>query len=186
MKMSIASISKMASLFSTASLVVFLSGSAYAQSVAYNKTAKVIGVTPKYEVITQQTPSRVCKILEVPVYRNTTSQGGDSIGSFVIGGTIGSVIGNTVSDASGAGTIGAIIGGALANEHQKNHKTTTTQEIVGYRQVDQCETQYSTERIERFKYNLVLASFEGMRFEYTTREDVSVGDLVPVKVTLSK
>lgn len=172
--------------FLSSVLALTVASSAFAESVTYNKSARVISVNPSYETVEEQTPKRVCKTTEVPVYETTRKDGDDSIISFIIGGAIGSAVGKQISDANGAGTVGAIVGGALANEHQKKHNSTQDVKIVGYKRAEQCETHYTSKRVQRLVDNRVLAEYNGMRFEYNTTDGVEVGDRVAVRVTLEK
>lgn len=120
-------------------------------------------VQDHYQTVTRQIPhtERVCTTVEVPVY----GQGGDDIGSFIMGGVIGSAVGNQMSGADGAGAIGAIVGGAIANEHQKKHNG----RVVGYRQEQRCQNQttYSTVTEEVYKYSTM--SFIQNGKAYTVR-----------------
>ena len=49
----------------------------------------------------------------------------------IIGGPIGSAVGNKLSDNNGAGSAGAVAGALLGRERAKN---ANAEEIVGYRQ----------------------------------------------------
>ena len=55
---------------------------------------------------------------DVPVYEKKS--GGDDIGGLIVGGLIGSAIGNKLSDSNGAGAAGAVAGALLGREASKN------------------------------------------------------------------
>ena len=152
----------------------------------YVQQATVVEVSPTYEELKVSRPQQICQQVEVPVYRTTTQRGGDNLGTFIVGAIIGNAIGKATG-IDGGQAIGGIVGGAVANEHQKDHNTTTTNEIIGYRQEQRCSTQYSTEVQQRFVGNYVTVDFNGMRMSYRTMDiNVKIGDLVRISVALNK
>ena len=73
--------------------------------------------------------------------RCTTQSGGDELGGAIIGGLIGSAVGNQASSADGAGALGTFLGAIVGAESAKKPKTTCTthrvpsgtyQELTGY------------------------------------------------------
>ena len=90
----------------------------------------------------RKTPSdeRVCETQDVPVYGQASvgnnNQNSD-LGAMIIGGVIGSAIGNKTSDQEGAGAAGAVVGALLGREHAKK-KNQGGQQIIGYRQQEVC------------------------------------------------
>jgi len=114
-------------------------GASFLSSVALG--ASVNGdVQDIYKTVTKRLPhnTEVCHVVQVPVTRS--QKGSDDLGSFIIGGLIGSAVGNHISKDNGAGTAGAIIGGAIANERQKERGQDI---VVGYREEQRCTTQTS-------------------------------------------
>ena len=111
-------------------------------SFAETRIESVVGTVTKVDILTQsyirKTPKdeRICAIEEVPVYGE--GKQGDEIGSMIIGGLLGSAVGNKLSDNNGAGAAGAVAG-ALLGRSQAN-KNAKSGEIVGYRQQESCET----------------------------------------------
>ncbi len=110
---------------------------------AETRIETVIGTVTKSDALTtsyiRKTPTdeRFCRTEEVPVYGE--SSGGESdLGAMIVGGLIGSAIGNKASDNDGAGAAGAVAGALLGREHAKKNKKNG--EIVGYRQQEICET----------------------------------------------
>lgn len=151
----------------------------------FNDSAEVVYVDHRYTSVDNRTPVQQCSTVDVPVYKTTTQQGGDDIVSFIVGGAIGSAVGNQISSANGAGAIGAIVGGALANEHQKKHNTRETNEIVGYRQVQKCSTQYQVETTQQYRYSRVIVEYNGNRIKLNRKNpNISVGDYINVDVTV--
>jgi uncharacterized protein YcfJ len=86
----------------------------------------------------RKTPSdqRNCRIEDVPVYaeQNDSSE----LGSMIIGGLIGSAIGNKMSNNDGAGAAGTVAGALIGREHSKNRNGSGR--IVGYKQQEVCST----------------------------------------------
>ena len=90
----------------------------------------------------RKTPSdeRVCETQDVPVYGQASAGNkneNSDLGAMIIGGVIGSAIGNKTSDQEGAGAAGAVVGALLGREHAKK-KNQGGQQIIGYRQREVC------------------------------------------------
>ena len=90
----------------------------------------------------RKTPSdeRVCETQDVPVYGQASAGNNNEnsdLGAMIIGGVIGSAIGNKTSDQEGAGAAGAVVGALLGREHAKK-KNQGGQQIIGYRQQEFC------------------------------------------------
>ena len=112
-------------------------------AIAETRVETVLGTVTKSDPIrstyVRKTPKdeRVCRIEDVPIYGE--SKGGQSdLGAMIVGGLIGSAIGNKLSDNEGAGAAGTVAGAILGREHANN--TTGQGEVVGYRQQNICET----------------------------------------------
>lgn len=123
----------------TLGLTVFRAGTAAAET----RVETVLGTVTKSDPIrssyVRKTPKdeRICRTEDVPIYGET--KGGQSdLGAMIVGGLIGSAIGNKLSDNEGAGAAGTVAGAILGREQAKN--ATGQREIVGYRQQDVCET----------------------------------------------
>ena len=75
---------------------------------------------------------------------------------------------------------GAIIGGLLGNQIRRNN----SQQIVGYRQEQRCNTNYSTQTQQQYSHSDIVVEVNGMQVNAQTRRKVKVGDTVNVQVTL--
>ena len=113
-------------------------------AAAETRIETVIGtVTRSDPVMTsyiRKTPSdqRVCETQDVPVYAEAgAANNGSDLGAMILGGVIGSAIGNKASDNEGAGAAGAVVGAILGREHAKKNQS-GGQKIVGYRQQEVC------------------------------------------------
>jgi len=146
------------------------------------------GTVNNVEILTssyiRKTPvsERVCKIEDVPIYGQNQNSGEDTeLGSMIIGGLIGSAVGNQLTDADGAGTFGAVTGAILGREHNKNKQKSSN--IVGYRQEEVCTIEKSTreERVEEVTgYRLTIdVNDEVVTLKSSQRYDV--GDLINIR-----
>ena len=86
--------------FSLAMLLFLTSGSVYATTSSETVVGEVISVTERTREVIRQTPvtERICEDKDVPVYGNN-EQPASELGSMIIGGIIGSAIGNKFSDS---------------------------------------------------------------------------------------
>ena len=113
---------------------------------AETRIETVLGTVTKSDPIRtsyiRKTPSdeEVCETQEVPVYGQVSAGSNNNnsdLGAMIIGGVIGSAIGNKTSDQEGAGAAGAVVGALLGREHAKK-KNQGGQQIIGYRQQEVC------------------------------------------------
>jgi uncharacterized protein YcfJ len=113
-----------------------------AANAAETRVDTVIGTVVDTITLTstyvRKTPSnqRSCRTEDVPIYAE--QQGNSELGSMIIGGLIGSAIGNKMSDNNGAGAAGTVAGALLGREHAKNN--TKSGRVVGYKQQEVCST----------------------------------------------
>ena len=119
---------------------------AFVPASAETRIETVLGTVTKSEPIRTsyilKTPSdeKVCETQEVPVYGQASAGSNNNhsdLGAMIIGGVIGSAIGNKTSDQDGAGAAGAVVGALLGREHAKKNQQ-GGQQIVGYRQQEVC------------------------------------------------
>jgi outer membrane lipoprotein SlyB len=118
-----------------------------APASAETRIETVLGTVTKSDPIRtsyiRKTPSdeKICETQEVPVYEQAAAgnnNGNSDLGAMIIGGVIGSAIGNKTSDQQGAGAAGAVVGALLGREHAKKKNQQGGQQIVGYRQQEVC------------------------------------------------
>ena len=108
-------------------------------AVAETRIETVVGTVVDTITLTstyiRKTPTdqRNCRTEDVPIYAE--SEGNSELGSMIIGGLIGSAVGNKFSDNNGAGAAGTVAGAILGREHSKNKKNSR---IVGYKQQESC------------------------------------------------
>ena len=108
---------------------------------AETRIETVLGTVTKSDPIRtsyiRKTPSdeKVYETKEVPVYGQASAGSNNNnsdLGAMIIGGVIGSAIGNKTSDQDGAGAAGAVVGALLGREHAKKKNQQGGQQIVGY------------------------------------------------------
>ena len=105
-------------------LTLFLSSNSFAGSF-YKRWGVVVDSTPVYQN----------QLFKKPYYKKTCSQNHQNqnkFGNILIGGLIGSVIGNKLSDNHGAGTIGAVFGSLAAADYNKNNVSQSCQYTNDY------------------------------------------------------
>ena len=133
----------------TAAIVATLATGAVAvvPTSAETRIETVLGTVTKSDPIRtsyiRKTPSdeKFCETLEVPVYGQASAGSNNNnsdLGAMIIGGVIGSAIGNKTSDQDGVGAAGAVVGALLGREHAKKKNQQGGQQIVGYRQQEVC------------------------------------------------
>ena len=105
-------------------LTFFLSSNSFAGSFD-NRWGVVVNVIPIYQN----------QVLKTPYYKKICSQNHhnpNKVGNILIGGLIGSVIGNKISDNHGAGTIGAVFGSLVGADYKNNNVSQTCQYTNDY------------------------------------------------------
>ena len=135
----------------------------------------VTSVTPLYETVVNQQPVQSCRTVDVPIYQQKDKTG-DILGGAIIGG----IIGNQIGDMKGNGAAGAVIGGLLGANKDNN------QAIIGYRQTQQCTTEYVRENVERLRGYKVVAEGKGLTYTTVTKQKFSVGDGMAVYITVTR
>lgn len=168
--------------FALALPLVTLSATA---AVAETRLESVLGTVTKVDTLTQsyirKTPKdeRICSIEEVPVYGE--AQQGDEIGSMIIGGLLGSAVGNKLSDANGGGAAGAVAGALLGRQHAKN--STQQGNIVGYRQQEVCQTKrvMLEEEVTKITGYRLQVEADGRILSLEDPNPANVGDRVEIR-----
>jgi len=144
---------------------------------AFQDKARVVDVTPIYEVVEVPTDRRECWTEEVHGTRSSGSGAG-----MVVGGIIGGVVGNQIGRGDGrklatvAGTvIGAAVGADADRQARRNEPYTTSERHC------QVRTDYVQE--ERLRAYKVTYRYHGETF--VTEMDHNPGKFVPVRVQVS-
>ena len=144
----------------TATLMAGTVPAAFAETRIETVIGTVSGADPIRTSYIRKTPKdeRICQIQDVPVYGETASNNESDLGAMIIGGVIGSAIGNKTSDNEGAGAAGAVVGALLGREHAKKNQG-GGQQIIGYRQQEVCNirtvmTEQTVEEITGYRLRI--------------------------------
>ena len=108
----------------------------------------------KSQTVFEQIPFQSCSIQKVPVYGQIQSQ--PDVGAVVGGAVLGGIIGKAVTKKDKGAAVGALVGGALANENQK---TKTTTGIIGYEDIQRCQTKFKNSPKEEVVYSYSTMTF---------------------------
>jgi|TARA_B100000035_G_scaffold110766_1_gene94035 uncharacterized protein YcfJ len=163
--------------------IIALIGSVMLLSTTANaNTTRIQVETVSSTAITQQvvqkTPSQQCSIVDVPIY---STQNNASTGDVLFGAIVGGVIGNQFGKGKGndaATALGAIIGADAAN------KKKSSQTIVGYKQVQQCNTIFIETVADKIVgYNTTFRDSNGQTYVYQTGSQWKVGTIAFLNVT---
>ena len=141
----------------------------------------VTQVQPQYAMKNIGVPEHTCYTVEVPIYgyEKNPDKTTDILGGAIIGG----IIGNNIGNGKGNGAAGAVIGGLIGNAHGDKR---TTQQIVGYRTQERCDSKMRYETQTILQNYRVWYEWNGMTGTYYSQSPVEVGDQVRLNVTLSK
>lgn len=170
-----------------AGLAVFsvMSGPAFAETRYENVIGTVTNVETLTNSFTRKTPrdERICQIEEVPVYGE--GQKSSELGSMIIGGLLGSAVGNKLSDSNGAGSAGAVAGALLGREHA--NKSAQSGNIVGYRQQEVCQTNrvVHEEVVEKVVGYRIKVEADGRILSLNSSKALNVGERVEVNKKVS-
>ena len=148
----------------TATLIVGIAPAALAETRIETVIGTVSGADPIRTSYIRKTPKdeRVCQTQDVPVYGEAADNNESDLGAMIIGGVIGSAIGNKTSDNEGAGAAGAVVGALLGREHAKKNQG-GGQQIIGYRQQEVCNirtvmTEQTVEEITGYRVRIEVDS----------------------------
>ena len=86
-------------------------------------------------VVVKVTPISEQKIYQKPRYKKVCHKNNNhdqKTANMIIGGIVGSVIGNHISGKDGAGTIGAVFGSLIGSEHGNSYETVNCYEETFY------------------------------------------------------
>ena len=143
----------------------------------------VTGAEPIITSYTRNTPvdEQVCELQNIPVYGTAeAAESGSDLGAMIIGGLIGSAIGNKTSDEEGAGAAGAVVGAILAREHAKNNEGGET--VIGYRQEEVCSirTVMMEQQIEEVAGYRVRIEVDNKIISFEIQENPTVGSRIEI------
>jgi uncharacterized protein YcfJ len=178
-------------LFMSAVFSLLVAGSLVAPTAsAETRIETAIGTVTQSDALTtsyiRETPTdqRTCRNENVPIYGE--AQGGSSdLGAMIIGGLIGSAVGNKMSDNEGAGAAGTVAGAILGREHAKKNKK--GQKIVGYNQQEVCSVQsvMTKENIEKVTGYRNTIEVDGRIITLETSTPLTTGARVEIRKSIT-
>ena len=175
----------------TATLIVGIAPAALAETRIETVIGTVSGADPIRTSYIRKTPKdeRVCQTQDVPVYGEAAGNNESDLGAMIIGGVIGSAIGNKTSDNEGAGAAGAVVGALLGREHAKKNQG-GGQQIIGYRQQEVCNirTVMTEQTVEEITGYRVRIEVDGKIISLESKRPRNMGERVEInrKTTYSR
>ena len=167
----------------TATLIVGIAPAALAEPRIETVIGTVSGADPIRTSYIRKTPKdeRVCQTQDVPVYGEAAGNNESDLGAMIIGGVIGSAIGNKTSDNEGAGAAGAVVGALLGREHAKKNQG-GGQQIIGYRQQEVCNirTVMTEQTVEEITGYRVRIEVDGKIISLESKRPRNMGERIEV------
>ena len=167
----------------TATLIVGIAPAALAETRIETVIGTVSGTDPIRTSYIRKTPKdeRVCQTQDVPVYGEAAGNNESDLGAMIIGGVIGSAIGNKTSDNEGAGAAGAVVGALLGREHAKKNQG-GGQQIIGYRQQEVCNirTVMTEQTVEEITGYRVRIEVDGKIISLESKRPRNMGERVEI------
>jgi len=149
---------------------------------AETRYANITRVEPNYQTVYMNVPRQQCENVDVPVYGNVRNQGNAGEGA-LLGMIIGGAIGDAVSGGKGNATAGgAIIGGIIGADRAQNG---TREVVTGYRTERQCREVMMREQQREIKNYTITYRWNGISAQSYTYNRYSVGDRIPVNVSIN-
>ena len=167
----------------TATLMAGTVPAAFAETRIETVIGTVSGADPIRTSYIRKTPKdeRICQTQDVPVYGETAGNNESDLGAMIIGGVIGSAIGNKTSDNEGAGAAGAVVGALLGREHAKKNQG-GGQQIIGYRQQEVCNirTVMTEQTVEEITGYRVRIEVDGKIISLESKRPRNMGERVEI------
>lgn len=145
-------------------------------ALALVEQAEVLSVDTVTKMQTERTPYEHCYSEEVPIYsdRHRPSHTPE-----IVGGILGGVIGNQFGRGRAkpvTTAAGTLLGASIAHDAHRPQG----REVVGYRQIERCETRYRLEEQEVVDHYLVTVHYNGRKriFESSTKP----GDTIEIEI----
>lgn len=150
---------------------------ASATSAMATEYARITKIEPRYQTSYQNVPRTSCQDVEVPVYGN---RGGGATGGDVLGGMIiGGLLGKGVTGKDNGAAAGAVLGGIIAAENNNGRRV-----VTGYRLERQCTEVMMREETSSVKDYRITFEWNGIYGSAYTYNNYSLGQRIPVEVSL--
>lgn len=165
----------MKGLYATAAALSLVATTAYAET----RYATVTHVKTNYETVWQNVPTTQCQDVEVPIYGTVQGQGatgGDVLAGMIIGG----ILGKGVTGKDDGAAAGAVMGGIIAADKKNKNKRVVT----GYKIERQCSEVLVRQETRQVKNYRITYKWDGITGRSYTYNQYSVGDRIPVSVSI--
>jgi uncharacterized protein YcfJ len=148
---------------------------------AATKYATITSVQPNYSTVYMNVPQQQCQDVQVPIY-GTVQGGGNAVegavGGAIVGAIIGEVLGGNKESRNTGAVFGAIVGGDKAANGNR-------QVVTGYKIERQCSEVMVREQQRQIKNYTITYRWNGVTGQSYTYNQYSVGDRVPVTVSIN-
>jgi uncharacterized protein YcfJ len=148
---------------------------------AQTQYATITHVETNYETVYMTVPRQQCQNVEVPVYGTVTRQGNAGEGALA-GMIIGGILGKGATGDNDGAAAGAVIGGIIGADRAG---TRTEQVVTGYRTERQCSEVMVREQQREIRNYTITYEWNGVRGSSYTYNRYSVGDRLPVTVSIN-
>ena len=126
----------------------------------------------KWGVVLEVTPVSINKIYSKPYIKTTCNQVNSNnfnkLSDMALGGLIGSVVGNKISNNHGAGTIGAVFGSLIAAGNTQQYVTQNCSEY----------TYYSNKTVQQFSHYNIKVRTKRRVLNIKSNEHYNVHDVI--------
>ena len=141
-----------------------------AQANSFTTTGKLIIIEHIVQTISKRQPQQVCRNVEVPIYGTVqNNNGGASGGDVLAGAIIGGILGKAITGKDNGAAFGALAGAMTSAEKKKNG---TSQQIVGYKTENRCETHYHNVQSQIVNEYRLIYLVDGHEFAYVVNSAV--------------
>jgi uncharacterized protein YcfJ len=147
---------------------------------ANTQYATIKSVTPNYTTSYQNVPTTQCQDVQVPIY-GTVQGGGNAVEGALTGAIIGGILGEALggkNERNAGAVFGAIVGGDKAANG-------TRQVVTGYKTERQCSEVMVRQQVQNVKNYRIVYEWNGVRGSSYTYNYYSVGQRIPVTVTIN-
>jgi len=152
---------------------------ATATSAFATEYARITKIEPRYQTSYQNVPRQQCQDVEVPIY-GTVQGGGASGGDVLAGMIIGGLLGKGVTGKDDGAAAGAVLGGVIAADKGNQNRRV----ITGYTTERQCSEVMVRQEVNQIKDYRITFEWNGVYGSAYTYNNYSVGQRIPVEVSL--